>query len=153
MKKSLFILAAASVVGFAACNGSNSEGKLTPEQAKAQADSISKIRLDSAQSAMKIQTDSAINAKANADAKTADSLRVMDSMAAEIKKAQTTSVKTVVHHKSGGNGKGTTSTTTTTMAPPPPPATIGTGKPKMGENSNTNNSNSNGTVGSGKPKF
>jgi len=149
MKKSLLIFAAASAVAFAACNGGNNEGKLTP----AQADSIANARLDSASAANKAKTDSAINAQANAQAKTADSLRVIDSIIQATK--ANTPVKTVVVKKtttSKGGHKGTTTTTTTTETAPPP-ETIGNGKPKMTGNNDNTQQKDNNTIGNGKPKM
>ncbi len=104
MKKSLLILAAASAVAFAACNGGNNEGSYT----QAQVDSIAKVKSDSIAAAMKNQTDSTIAAEAMAKARSADSLRVIDSIIASTKKTTTTTVV-----KKGGS-KGTTTTTTKT---------------------------------------
>jgi len=101
MKQSLLILAAATAVAFAACNGGNNqEGSYTA----AQADSIAKAKMDSAQAALKAQNDSTINAKAADEARKADSLRVIDSVIAATKKTTTTTVV----KKSGGNKKPTT---------------------------------------------
>lgn len=103
MKKSLLILAAATAVAFAACNGGNDEGSYS----QAQVDSIAKVKSDSMAAAMKAQTDSTIAAKAAADARSADSLHVIDSIMASTKKTTTTTVV-----KKGGS-KGTTTTTKT----------------------------------------
>jgi hypothetical protein len=148
MKKSLLILAAASTVAFAACNGGNNEGKLTP----AQADSIATVKVDSAKAALKASNDSAMNAKANADAKTADSIRVIDSIVAATKQTMTT--KTVVTRKPSSHGhSGGSTTTTTTTVQPAPPETVGNGKPKMTGQNTQNGDNGNGTIGNGKPKM
>lgn len=112
MKKSLLILAAATAVAFAACNGGNNEGSYT----QAQVDSIAKVKSDSAAAAMQAQNDSTIAAKATAEARSADSLRVIDSIIASTKKVTTTTtvVKKPAHH-SGGS---TTTTTTETKVEP-----------------------------------
>jgi uncharacterized protein YdeI (BOF family) len=137
MKQSLLILAAATAVAFAACNGGNNEGSYT----QAQVDSMAKAKTDSVAAAMKAQTDSTIAATAAAEARTADSLRVIDSIIAATKKTTTTTVV-----KKTGGKKGTTTTTTKTETKvEPKPETIGNGKPKAG------NQNSN-TIGNGKPK-
>lgn len=149
MKKSLLILAAASAVTFAACNGGNNEGKLTP----AQADSIANVKVDSAKAAMKTANDSAMNAKANADAKTADSLRVMDSMAAEIKKAQSTT-KTVVVRKPSSHGHGgSTTTTTTTEEVTTAPTQVSPQKTKFDQMKNNTNTISEQKKAEQKSKF
>lgn len=111
MKQSLLILAAATAVAFAACNGGNNEGSYT----QAQVDSITKVKSDSAAAALKAQTDSTIAATAAAEARTADSLRVIDSIIASTKKTTTTTVI----KKTGGN-KGTTTTKTETKVEPKP---------------------------------
>lgn len=75
MKKSLLILAAATAVGFAACNGGNNDGSLTP----AQLDSIKQVTADSVLNAQKLQSDSIANAQ---NALAVDSLkRINDSLA------------------------------------------------------------------------
>jgi len=107
MKKSLFILAAASAVAFAACNGGNNEGSYTKEQA----DSMAQAKIDSANAAMKTANDSLIQAQAAAEARTADSIRVIDSIIAATKAS---SSKTTVIRKTTGGGKTTTTTTTKT---------------------------------------
>lgn len=151
MKKSLFILAAASAVAFAACNGGNNEGSYTKEQA----DSMAQAKIDSANAAMKIANDSAIQAQANAEARTADSIRVIDSIIAATKAS---SSKTTVIRKTTGGGKTTTKTTTeevTTVPTTTAPATIGNGKPKMGVTPKTaaDGEKTKETVGNGKPKY
>ncbi|MFA6060229.1 MAG: hypothetical protein WC756_18660 [Taibaiella sp.] len=103
MKQSLLILAAATAVAFAACNGGNNEGSYT----QAQVDSMAKVQSDSIAAAMKAQTDSTIAATAAAEARSADSLRVIDSIIAATKKTTTTTVV-----KKTGGKKGTTTTTT-----------------------------------------
>ena len=122
MKKNLLFLAAATAVAFAACNGGSDEGKLTP----AQADSIANVKVDSAKAAMKNANDSAMSATAMANARTADSLRVIDSIIAATKKSVPATVtKTVVvkhHGGKGTKGSGTTETTTTTTEPAQPTA-------------------------------
>lgn len=114
MKKSLLILAAASAVAFAACNGGNNEGSYTQEQV----DSIAKWKADSATNAVKASNDSMINAQANAEARSADSLRVIDSIVAATKKSSTT---TVIKKTSGNGGKSTTTTTKTVVTEEPAP--------------------------------
>lgn len=104
MKQSLLILAAATAVAFAACNGGNNEGSYT----QAQVDSMAKVQSDSIAAAMKAQNDSTIAATATAEARSADSLRVIDSIIAATKKTTTTTVV-----KKNGGKKGTTTTTTT----------------------------------------
>lgn len=104
MKKSLFILAAASAVAFAACNGGNNEGSYTQEQV----DSMAAAMKDSASAAMKASADSAIQAQADAAARSADSIRVIDSIVAATKASST---KTTVVRQTGG-GKTTTTTKT-----------------------------------------
>jgi hypothetical protein len=104
MKQSLLILAATTAVAFAACNGGNKEGSYT----QAQVDSMAKVQSDSIAAAMKAQTDSTIAATAAAEARTADSLRVIDSIVAATKKTTTTTVI-----KKTGGKKGTTTTTKT----------------------------------------
>ncbi|KAA5535134.1 hypothetical protein F0919_11125 [Taibaiella lutea] len=147
MKKSLFILAAASAVAFAACNGGNNEGSYTKEQA----DSMAQAKIDSANAAMKFSNDSAIQAQSNAAARSADSIRVIDSVIAATKAA---SSKTTVIRRSTGGGKTTTTTTTkveeTTVAPP---QTVGNGKPKMGAGTKVAGEEKKETVGNGKPKY
>jgi hypothetical protein len=102
MKQSLLILAAATAVAFAACNGGNNEGSYT----QAQVDSIAKVKSDSIAAALKAQTDSTIAATAAAEARSADSLRVIDSIIAATKKT----TPTTVGKKTGGK-KGTTAPT------------------------------------------
>lgn len=145
MKQSLLILAAATAVAFAACNGGNNqEGSYTA----AQADSIAKAKMDSAQAALKAQNDSTINAKAADEARKADSIRVIDSVIAATKKTTTT---TVVKKSGGGKKTTTTKTETVTESPKEEPATIGRGKPAMGDNQPKKEDNS--TIGRGKPKM
>lgn len=88
MKQRLLILAAATSVIFAACNGGNNEGSLTQEQA----DSLAKVKTDSVAAALKAQNDSTIAAQAAAEARIADSIRVADSLLAAGKKAGAASV-------------------------------------------------------------
>ncbi|WP_118952617.1 hypothetical protein [Taibaiella helva] len=111
MKQSLLILAAATAVAFAACNGGNNqEGSYTA----AQADSIAKAKMDSAQAALKAQNDSTINAKAADEARKADSIRVIDSVIAATKKTTTTTVV-----KKSNGGKKTTITKKETVTDDP----------------------------------
>jgi hypothetical protein len=148
MKKSLFILAAASAVAFAACNGGNNEGSYTKEQA----DSIAQSKIDSANAAMKLSNDSAIQAQADAAARSADSIRVIDSIIAATKASS--SKTTIVRHSTGG-GKTTTTTTKTEVeqTTTAPPQTVGNGKPKMGAGVKTAGDEKKETVGNGKPKY
>jgi uncharacterized Zn ribbon protein len=110
MKKSLFIFAAAAAVAFASCNGGNNEGSYT----QAQVDSMAKVKSDSVAAAMKAQNDSTIAATASAEARTADSLRVIDSIVAATKKTTTTTVI----KKTGGKGTTTTTKTETKVEEP-----------------------------------
>lgn len=101
MKQRLLILAAATSVLFAACNGGGTEGSYTQEQL----DSITKMKTDSAANALKLQNDSLINAQAAAEARTADSLRVIDSVFNAGNKSGKSTVKKPVKPappKSGG---------------------------------------------------
>jgi hypothetical protein len=143
MKKNLLILAAATAVAFAACNGGNNEGTYT----QAQVDSMQKAQTDSIEAAMKAQTDSTIAAQAQ---RTADSLRLVNDslMVAASAKSSTTTTTTVVK-KSGNKGSSTTTKKETTVNEP---ATIGKGKPAMG-NDNTKQEKGSETVGAGKPKM
>jgi hypothetical protein len=121
MKQRILILAAATAVVFAACNGGGTEGSYSKEQL----DSITKVKTDSIANALKAGNDSLINAKAAAEARTADSLRVIDSIITATKKSATTT-STVKK-----NTKPTTKPTKpskgdlgeVTPAPPPPTKT------------------------------
>ena len=112
MKQSLLILAAATAVAFAACNGGNKEGSYT----QAQVDSIAKVQSDSIAAAMNAKNDSTIAATATAAARTADSIRVIDSIIAATKKTTTT---TVIKKTSGNKGTTTTKTETKVEEPKP----------------------------------
>ncbi len=136
MKQRLLILATGVAVAFAACNGGNNEGSYS----QAQLDSISKAKTDSVAAALKAQNDSTIAAQAQ---KTADSLRVADSLFNAGKKNGTA---TVVKK----NTKPTKPTTKPPVKEEPKkeePKTIGNGKPKMGNQNDAN------TIGNGKPKM
>ncbi|WP_118976678.1 hypothetical protein [Taibaiella koreensis] len=146
MKQRLLILAAATAVAFAACNGGNNqEGSYT----KAQLDSITTAKTDSAAAALKAQNDSAINAKAADEARKADSLRVIDSVIAATKKSSSTT--TTVIKKSGNGGIKKTTTKKENVEESSEPATIGRGKPAMGDNQPKKEDNN--TIGRGKPKM
>lgn len=146
MKQRLLILAAATAVAFAACNGGNNEGSYS----QAQVDSIAKAKEDSIATAMKLQTDSTIAAEAQRN----DSLRVADSIAnATTKGASATNVKK--------NSKPTPSKPAPPKEEPkrPKPETVGNGKPKAGNqeattigNGKPKAGNQNNTIGNGKPK-
>lgn len=88
MKKHFLVLAAASAVVFAACNGGNTEGSLTKEQA----DSMAQAKLDSAEAALRAQNDSIIAAEAAEKLRIEDSIRVADSIFNAGKKSGTTTV-------------------------------------------------------------
>lgn len=88
MKQRLLVLAAAGTVIFAACNGGGNEGSFTQEQL----DSISNMKMDSTANALKAQNDSIIQAEAAAEARRADSLRVIDSVINATKKSATKTV-------------------------------------------------------------
>lgn len=155
MKQRLLILAAATSVLFAACNGGGTEGSYTQEQL----DSITKMKTDSAQNAFKLQNDSLINAQAAAEARTADSLRVIDSVFNAGNKSGTTKTtikKTTKPAKGGGTVKEEVEIKEEVKE------TIGNGKPKAGTQNSSNTigngkpkagtQNSNNTIGNGKPR-
>lgn len=73
MKQRLLILAAGAAIAFTACNSGSEEGSYS----QAQIDSIASAKADSMAAALKMQNDSAIAAQAQ---KTADSLRLADSL-------------------------------------------------------------------------
>lgn len=81
-------MAAASAVVFAACNGGNTEGSLTKEQA----DSMAQAKLDSAEAVLRAQNDSIIAAEAAEKLRIEDSIRVADSIFSAGKKSGTTTV-------------------------------------------------------------
>jgi hypothetical protein len=141
MKQSLLILAAATAVAFAACNGGNNEGSYT----QAQVDSIAKVKSDSIAAAMNAQNDSTIAATAAAAARTADSIRVIDSIIAATKKTTTTTVV----KKTGGKGTTTTTTKTETKVEPKPVDKTDPSYRPGATNSSTNN---NGTQQKEAPK-
>jgi len=143
MKKSLFILAAASAVAFAACNGGNNEGSYTKEQA----DSMAQAKIDSANAAIKLANDSAIQAQA---IRTADSIRFIDSIVAATKASST---KTTVVKKTTGGGKTTTHTTTTTETSMPAPTQVSEQKNKFDQMKNNTNNISDQKKAEQKSKF
>jgi hypothetical protein len=108
---------------------------------------MAKVQSDSVAAAMKAQNDSTIAAQATAAARSADSLRVIDSILATTKKTTTTTVI-----KKTGGKKGTTTTTKEETKVEEKPATIGKGKPAMGDNNKTEEKGSE-TIGKGKPKM
>jgi hypothetical protein len=112
MKKNLLILAAATAVAFAACNGGNDEGTYT----QAQVDSMQKAQTDSIEAAMKAQTDSTIAAQAQ---RTADSLRLVNDSLMAAASAKSTTTTTTVVKKSGNKGSTTTTTKETKVEPKP----------------------------------
>lgn len=61
MKNRIFLLAAATTLGFAACNDQGTDGQYTQDQL----DSIVNYRVDSIESALKLQNDSLISAMAD----------------------------------------------------------------------------------------
>lgn len=107
MKKSLLILAAATAVGFAACNGGNTEGTLTPAQADSIKQATAQATADSILNAQKLQGDSIANAQ---NALAVDSLkRINDSLAIVAAKptptpSKGTPTKKPTKKPSNGNG-------------------------------------------------
>jgi hypothetical protein len=124
MKKQALFLMAGALVAFASCNTATNDGA-----SEAQIDSTVNARVEEIRLEMMAQNDSLINAMAQMKA---------DSIIAAMKGGSKAPVK-----------KSTTTTKVTDRPVDKPidkPATIGNGKPKIG------NQNQDGTIGNGKPK-
>lgn len=125
MKTRLLLLAAATTLGFTACQNNNIEGSYTQEQL----DSIVQFKVDSATNALRMENDSLIN------------MMAIDSSV----DATGTTTKTTTTKKTTNPKTGTTTNTVIEREETKAPPTIGDGKPKAG-NQDAN------TIGSGKPK-
>ena len=124
MKKQTLFLVAGGMLAFASCNNEGAGG-----YTDAQVDSMVNARVELIQAELEAQNDSLINARA---------YEIADSIIAASKGVTKTTSK---------------STKPTTSATPPKeepkPATIGNGKPKIGDKKNQDDN----TIGNGKPKI
>lgn len=146
MKQRLLILAAASAVAFAACNGGNNqEGSYS----QAQLDSVLKVKNDSAEASLKAKNDSIINAQAAEEARKTESQKAVDSAVAATK-ASTKTTTTVVKKNTGGGKKTTTKTETTTETKKEP--VIDKTDPSYRPGATSSTSNKNGTQSKEEPK-